>query len=174
MAHLIDDLLILSRVTRAALRRAHVDLTDLARRILLDLREAAPEREVEARVADELVVNADPGLVRVALENLLENAWKFTSRRPTATIVVGSEARGGETVFFVHDNGAGFDMADAEKIFTPFHRLHSDPQFQGNGIGLATVARAVHRHGGRVWAESRPDQGATFFFTVAAASLTGS
>ena len=112
-------------------------------------------------------MQADPRLLRVMLENLLGNAWKFTSKQPVAKIEVGQAEREGESVFFVRDNGAGFEMEQAKRLFTPFQRLHSDAQFEGTGIGLATVHRVVTRHGGRVWAEASPGQGATLFFTLA-------
>jgi signal transduction histidine kinase len=172
MAHLIDDLLSLSKMTRASLSRERVDLTDVARRILIELGGREPDRKIESRVSDGLVVQADPRLLRVMLENLLGNAWKFTSKRPVARIAVDKEERGTETVFFVRDNGAGFDMAYAKKLFSPFHRLHSEADFEGTGIGLATVHRIVTRHGGRIWAEALPGQGATFLFTLGDASFS--
>jgi len=166
MAQLIDDVLSLSRITRASLSRDCVDMTDVARKILIELEGREPERRVESRVSDGLVVQADPRLLRVMLENLLGNAWKFTSKQPVAKIEVGQEECGGEAVFFVRDNGAGFDMEHAKRLFTPFQRLHSDAQFEGTGIGLATVHRVVNRHGGRAWAEASPGHGATLFFTL--------
>jgi signal transduction histidine kinase len=166
MAQIVDDLLSLSTLTRASLSRVGVDLSDLARKILLDLKGRDPGRTVQSRVSEGLVAQADPRLLRVMLENLLGNAWKFTSKQPAATIEVGRVERAGESVFFVRDNGAGFDMEHAERLFTPFQRLHSADQFEGTGIGLATVHRVVTRHGGRVWAEASPGQGATLFFTL--------
>jgi signal transduction histidine kinase len=166
MARLIDDLLSLSRITRTSLNRQRVDMTDVARRVLIELGGRDPQRTMESRVSDGLVVQADPRLLGVMLQNLLGNAWKFTSKQPAATIEVGTEDRGGETVFFVRDNGAGFDMKHATKLFAPFQRLHSEAEFEGTGIGLATVYRVVTRHGGRVWAEALPGQGATFWFTL--------
>lgn len=166
MAHLIDDLLSLSRITRAPLRRECVDVTDVAREILLELGEREPARRVEAHVSDGLAAQADPRLLRVMLENLLGNAWKFAAKQPVARIAVGQEERLEETLFFVRDNGAGFNMEHAKKLFTPFQRLHSEAQFEGTGIGLAIVHRVVTRHGGRIWAEASPGHGATFFFTL--------
>jgi len=166
MAQLIDDLLSLSRITRASLIRERVDIDAVARTILVELAGREPERQVESRVSDGLVAQADPRLLRVMLENLLGNAWKFTSKQPAPKIEVGKDERLEGTVFFVRDNGAGFDMAYAEKLFSPFQRLHSEDEFEGTGIGLATVRRVVTRHGGRVWAEASPGQGATFFFTL--------
>jgi signal transduction histidine kinase len=168
MAQLIDDLLSLARITRTALSRQRVDMTGLARQVLIELGERAPERRVECRVSDGLVVHADIHLLRVMLENLLGNAWKFTAKQEAAKIEVGQETRGDGTVFFVTDNGAGFDMAHANKLFAPFQRLHTEAEFEGTGIGLATVHRVVTRHGGRVWAEALPGQGATFLFTLGA------
>jgi len=168
MNGLIRDILDLSRVARADVARASVDVTSLARQIADNLRVADPERDVEVIVEDSLVVDADPGLLRVVLENLLGNAWKFTSKRPKAKIELGlsvdSAKRG---AFFVRDDGAGFDMTYVKRLFGPFQRLHSSNEFEGTGIGLATVQRIIRRHSGRVWAESEPDRGATFYFTLA-------
>lgn len=168
MAQLIDDLLALSKITRAQLTRQRVDLSDIARAVLSDLGSRAPggERQVTTQVAEGLVVEADPRLVTVMLENLLSNAWKFTSKQPAATIAVGRETSGGEPTFFVRDNGAGFSMEHAAKLFAPFQRLHAAADFEGSGIGLAIVGRIVGKHGGRVWAEAQVGQGATFFFTL--------
>ncbi|HVW25659.1 MAG TPA: ATP-binding protein [Polyangiaceae bacterium] len=166
MGQLIDDLLHLSRITRAPLRRERVDLTAIGRKILAELASREPERRVEWQIADGLVAQGDARLVTVLLENLLGNAWKFTSKQPLARIHLQSEVRDRETAFVVRDNGAGFNMQYANKLFVPFQRLHSAKQFQGTGIGLATVHRVVARHGGRVWAESAPNEGATFFFTL--------
>ncbi|HEX6644409.1 MAG TPA: ATP-binding protein, partial [Gemmatimonadales bacterium] len=162
----IDDVLHLARVTRAELRQQEVDLSEIAELALARLREAEPGRAVEARVRPGVTANGDARLLRIALENLVANAWKFTGRRPEALIEFGTAQVGGETVYFVRDNGAGFDMAYAEKLFGPFQRLHLTGDYPGTGIGLATVQRIVHRHGGRVWAEARPDHGATFSFTL--------
>ncbi|HTH65368.1 MAG TPA: ATP-binding protein [Gemmatimonadales bacterium] len=166
MAQLIDDLLSLAKITRASLSRQRVDLTALARQVLGELGIRDPGRRIDCLVADGLVVQADPRLLRVMLANLLGNAWKFTAKQRTAKIAVGRETTGGEAAFFVRDNGAGFDMAHAAKLFAPFQRLHSEAEFEGTGIGLATVHRVVSRHGGRIWAEASPGQGATFLFTL--------
>jgi signal transduction histidine kinase len=166
MAQLIDDLLSLSRITRAPLNREDVDISSLSRRVLSDLRVRETERRVDSMVPDGLLTRADAKLVTVLLENLLGNAWKFTSKRPVANIEVGMQGRNGTTIFFVRDNGAGFNMEYAKKLFTPFQRLHTQAEFDGTGIGLATVQRIVTRHGGRIWAEASPDQGASFFFTL--------
>ena len=162
MAQLIEDLLGLSRLTRAPLRREPVDVTAIGRKILADLSERDPERRVESVVAEGLTATADARLVTVVLENLLGNAWKFTAKQPAARVEVGKN----DGAFFVRDNGAGFDLKYAEKMFTPFQRFHADTDYQGTGIGLATVHRVIKRHGGRIWAEASPGQGAAFFFTL--------
>lgn len=166
MARLIDDLLYLSRVTRSQIRREPVDLTALAEGILANLKQVEPDRKVETVVAPGLCAQGDLQLLRVALENLLNNAWKFTSRREQARIEVGSGIHDGQRVFFVRDNGAGFDMHYVTRLFGAFQRLHSAEEFPGHGIGLATVQRIIHRHGGRIWVNAAVDQGATFFFTL--------
>ena len=168
MTRLIDDLLSLSKITRRSLRRERVDMTEVARKVLAELSTRDPQRQIATRVADDLVVQADSGLLTVMLENLLGNAWKFTSKQPAATIEVGTEMRDGERVYFVRDNGAGFSMEHATNLFAPFQRLHAASDFEGTGIGLATVNRVVTRHGGRVWAEAQVDHGATFLFTLGA------
>jgi PAS domain S-box-containing protein len=168
MSELIDDLLLLSRVSRSDLRRAAVDISGLAAAVVADLRRGDPDREVEVAIAGEMTASADGRLLAIALENLIGNAWKFTARRPRARIEVGAETRDGERVYFVRDDGAGFDMAYADKLFAPFQRLHDAAEFEGTGIGLATAHRVVVRHGGRIWAEGRPGAGATFFFTLGA------
>ena len=168
MSALIDDLLQLSRLGRHTLRRHRVDLAAMAREIDSELRAAHPEREVRFTAPPQIWTSGDPGLLRSLLTNLIENAWKFTAHRPSAQIEFGCERNpsSGETCFFVRDNGAGFEMADAGLLFTPFRRLHATEKFPGEGIGLATVQRIVARHGGRIWAEAAPDQGATFFFEL--------
>jgi signal transduction histidine kinase len=166
MAQLIDDVLYLSRVARAELRRQEVDLSALAHAIVERLREGDGDRQVDVRIRPGLVAEGDGQLLRIALENLLENAWKFTSRQPEPRIELGVTHLPGEPAFFVRDNGAGFDMSYAERLFTPFQRLHLSTEFPGTGIGLATVQRIVYRHGGRIWAEGSVGQGATFHFTL--------
>jgi signal transduction histidine kinase len=166
MGRLIDDLIELSRVTRQEMRREPVDLSGLARAALEELRRSEPGRQVDVSIAEGLVADADPRLLRVALDNLLGNAWKFSSRTEGARIDVGVRVVDREAVFFVRDNGAGFDMAYGDKLFGAFQRLHAAGDFPGTGIGLATVHRIVQRHGGRIWAESRVGAGATFFFTL--------
>jgi PAS domain S-box-containing protein len=166
MAKLIDGLLTLGRLTRADLRRAPVDLSGLARATFERLRETQPDRDVELVVRDGLARPGDRALLGAALENLLGNAWKFTRGRPDARIEFGASEQDGETVYFVRDNGAGFDMAHASKLFGVFQRLHTASEFEGTGIGLATVRRIVHRHGGRIWGEGKVGEGACFHFTL--------
>lgn len=165
MAELIDDLLQLSRVTRVEMHREAVDLSALAESVVRDLQRAEPARRVEVAIQPDLRAEGDAKLLRIALVNLLSNAWKFTGPRSVARIELGLQ-NGGERAFFVRDNGAGFDMAYAGKLFGTFQRLHDASEFTGTGIGLATVQRIVNRHGGRVWAEAAVDQGATFYFTL--------
>jgi light-regulated signal transduction histidine kinase (bacteriophytochrome) len=166
MGELIDDLLQLSRVSRAEIRRERVDLSAVASIVAAELRKAEPDRVVRFTVEPGLVAEGDAGLLRVVLENLLGNAWKFTGRCSAPSIELGVERRDGQVIYFVRDNGAGFDMTYASKLFGPFQRLHSDAEFPGTGIGLATVQRIVERHGGRIWAEGVVDRGATVFFTL--------
>ena len=170
MGQLIDDLLNLSRATRVELRREPVDLRLLADELIAELRAADPDRHVEVTVADPLVGTGDPQLLRLVLQNLIGNAWKFTGNRPEARIELGSTERDGVPGIFVRDNGAGFDRRYAEKLFAPFQRLHTTTEFTGSGIGLAIVSRIVRRHGGQVWAEGEPDRGATFSFTLSPAA----
>ena len=166
MAQLIDDLLALSRLSQVDIARRPIDIGSLARQVATDLQQREPKRQVEWRFPEELLTEGDPQLLRVALENLLGNAWKFTRHRSAAQIEVGRIDKDGVAVFFVRDNGAGFDMAFADKLFGPFQRLHDTRDFEGHGIGLATVQRIIHRHGGRIWAEAAPDHGATFYFSL--------
>jgi DNA-binding response OmpR family regulator len=166
MSDLIEALLELSHSGRARLTHGDVDLTAIATSLFDELRRREPARNVEVNVQPGLHVNADAKLMRVALDNLLGNAWKYTSRRPDARIDVGIVTEGIELAFFVRDNGAGFDMTYAARLFAPFQRLHSDAEFKGSGIGLATVQRIIERHGGRIWANSTVGAGATFYFTL--------
>jgi light-regulated signal transduction histidine kinase (bacteriophytochrome) len=163
---LIDDLLNLSRITRTPLVREVVDLSRMAREVAAELQQAHPDRVVQWKIADNLSALGDVHLLRVALDNLLGNAWKFTAKCPQALIELGVSLVEKENVFFVRDNGAGFDMAYANKLFGAFQRLHTVQEFEGIGIGLATVQRVIHRHGGRVWAEGAVSRGATFYFTL--------
>ena len=166
MAQLIDDLLRLSRVTRGEIRREAVDLSGAARSVVTELQKTQPERQLDIRIEDGMVVHGDGRLLRLVLENLIGNAWKFTSKHPRATIEFGVTERDGRPAYFVRDDGAGFDMAYADKLFGPFQRLHGPAEFSGTGIGLATVQRIIHRHGGRVWAEGGVETGATIYFMV--------
>ena len=170
MGRLIDDLLGLSRVTRGALRREQVDLSSLAREVAAGLQESRSDRDVDFEVEGGIEGIGDPRLIRVALTNLLGNAFKFTEKEQRARISFGVDARlsqlGRVPVYYVRDNGAGFDMEYADKLFGAFQRLHGTNEFEGTGIGLATVQRIVHRHGGRVWAEGGVGEGATFYFTL--------
>jgi PAS domain S-box-containing protein len=166
MAVLIDELLKLSRVTRAELRVAPVDLAALAREVLEGLARQAPGRAVSLAIPPTVQAAGDPQLLRIVLENLLGNAWKFTGKQPAPRIEFGVEPREEERLFFVRDNGAGFDMAHADRLFTPFQRLHRNDEFEGTGIGLATIQRVIRRHRGRVWADGKPGEGATFWFTL--------
>ncbi len=170
MGRLIDDLLKLSRIGRRELTPQELDLSELSREVIAQLRESEPEREVEVTVATGLRVVADVALLRIALENLIENAWKFTQKTASARIEIGALEEGGG--FYVRDNGVGFDMACSDKLFGPFQRLHSVAEFEGTGIGLATVQRIVRRHGGRVWAEAVVGSGATFYATFESAAAT--
>jgi len=166
MGQLIDGLLMLSRVTRKELAPAAVRLDVIARRVIERLHEAEPLRSVTIAIEEPLDVVADPHLVESVLENLLGNAWKFTGQKTPSCIELGSSSDAGIPTYFVRDNGAGFKMAFADKLFAPFQRFHSDKEFPGTGIGLATTQRIVHRHGGRIWAHSQVGEGATFFFTL--------
>lgn len=166
MGNLIDDLLTLSRTARASLRRERVNLGEIAGGVASELRRSDPERDVEFVINGEVRASGDPRLLRVALENLLGNAWKFTARTPGTRIEFGSEWHDGRLAYFVRDNGAGFDMSYAGKLFGAFQRLHSPEEFEGTGIGLATVQRVIRRHGGDVWAEGEVGRGATFYFTL--------
>jgi PAS domain S-box-containing protein len=167
MGHLIDDLLQLSRLTRGELRRQKLDLTAMATRLLEEFHRVEPARSVEWEVAQTLTAEADERLMSAVLENLLSNAWKFTARRKAAKIRFDSVLTPeGEKAFCVKDNGAGFQMEHADKLFHAFQRLHTIQEFPGNGIGLATVQRIIHQHGGRVWADGKPEHGAAFYFTL--------
>lgn len=166
MGDLIDDLLELSRVTRSEVRLESVRIGEMASALLLELAETEPARKVDTRVQEDLVAQGDPVLLQAVLQNLLGNAWKFTSRRNQPVIEFGAKDIEGEQVFYVRDNGAGFDMKYADKLFAAFQRLHRHEDFEGTGIGLATVQRIIHLHGGRIWAESQIDAGSTFYFTL--------
>jgi PAS domain S-box-containing protein len=166
MAELIDDMLRLSRITRADLHIIRIDLSALAMEILETIKSSGQKRRIDIDVASGLVLHADERLLRVALENLLGNAWKFTSKQKKARIEVGLEFQDNMPVFFIKDNGVGFNMDYADKLFGPFQRLHTVEEFPGTGIGLAIVQRIINRHGGKIWAQSKPGEGASFFFTI--------
>src|SRR6266540_1782664 len=166
MGTLIDDLLKLARITRTEIRAEAVDLSDLARDIAAELQRATPERQVEFTIAPRLRARGDPRLVRVVLDNLLRNSGKYPAKQARPQIEFGSVEENGGQAFMVRDNGAGFDMKYADKLFGVFQRLHSAADFEGTGVGLATVRRIINRHGGRIWAEGAVDQGATFYFTL--------
>jgi light-regulated signal transduction histidine kinase (bacteriophytochrome) len=166
MGLLIDDLLNLSRVSRAEMRRERINFSALARSIATELQKTQGERGVECRIEDGMEVIGDPHLLRVVLENLLGNAWKFTSKRASAQIEVGRTNHNGTQAFYVRDNGAGFDPAYTGKLFGAFQRLHGMTEFPGTGVGLASVQRIIHRHGGTVWAEGAIERGASFYFTL--------
>ncbi|MEO1403562.1 MAG: PAS domain S-box protein [Cyanobacteria bacterium J06635_1] len=166
MGGLIDDLLKLSRVSRTEIRYTSVNLSAIAQELMADLQASEPERPVEVAISPDIVVSADATLMRVVISNLLQNAWKFTRHHPTARIEFGIIDRDEQIIYFVKDDGAGFDMAYSKMLFGVFQRLHGTHEFPGAGIGLATVQRAIHRHGGQVWAESAVEQGAAFYFTV--------
>ncbi len=167
MSVLIDDMLKLSRITHVPLEPDQVDLSAMAEDIVTQLRQQDPGRDVSIEIAPGLLATGDPGLLYIVLENLLGNAWKYTARKAVAHIVFAAEQRDGVTVFQVSDNGTGFDMAHAGRLFGAFQRLHQREEFEGNGVGLATVQRIIHRHGGRISAEAVPDQGASFYFNLA-------
>ena len=173
MDELIDDLLTLSGVGRAELTRVRTSLSELARNVALELQKRDPDRQVEIDIQDEVSVHADKGLMRIVLQNLIGNSWKFTAKSAPARIACGSEQRPEGLVYFVRDNGAGFDMTYAEKLFLPFQRLHRSDDFPGTGIGLATVHRIVNRHGGRVWADGAVGEGAIFYFTIPPRPVAG-
>lgn len=166
MSQLIEDLLNLSRVTRAEIHREQVDVGELAAAIAIELQHAEPERSVEFRLEPPIPAYGDPGLLRVVVQNLLDNAWKFTAERSDPKVEIGPHRVNGQKGFYVRDNGAGFDMQYADKVFAAFQRLHSTREFPGTGIGLASVQRVVLRHGGTVWAEGQVDKGATFYVTL--------
>jgi signal transduction histidine kinase len=166
MSQLIEALLRLSRITRGELNRATVDLSVLVKSIADELKKAEPGRGVEFVIADGLIAEGDPTMLRAVVDNLLRNAWKFTGNRAMAKIEFGSSRRDGKTVFFVRDDGAGFEMNYASRMFMPFQRLHQAAEFPGIGIGLATVQRIIHRHGGAIWAEGETGKGAVFYFTL--------
>lgn len=168
MGVLIDDLLKLGRISRSEVKHEVVSLSGIARDVAESLRLQYPHHQPDFSCIEELFVKGDAGLLRIVMENLLDNAWKFTSRQAEARVVVGVSRKGSEAVYFVRDNGAGFDMQHAQQLFQPFQRLHAGTDFSGTGIGLVTVRRIIERHGGLIWVESREGEGTTFFFTLGA------
>jgi PAS domain S-box-containing protein len=166
MNSLIDTLLDFSRMSRCNMVRETVNLSGMAREIAAELTLAEPERRVTFKIADGVLAHGDACLLRVVVGNIIGNAWKYSARKESATIEFDMMEQGGKPVYFIRDNGAGFDMAEADRIFNPFHRLHSREDYSGHGIGLAMVQRIIQRHGGRVWAEAKPGEGATFFFSL--------
>ena len=166
MSGLIEDLLDLSRISGVTLERQRVNIASIAQEVVAELRRRDPERRVTLEIEEELIAEADRRLLTIALENLLGNAWKFTARRAEAHIAVGRLLQADELVCFVRDDGSGFDPARIDRLFQPFQRLHSQTEFEGTGIGLATVKRIISRHGGRIWAEAVRGEGATFYFTL--------
>lgn len=166
MGKLIDDMLQLSRLSRGEINWSRVNLSAMAETIIDELKKASPERQVRVNIQPGIQVSGDPVLLRAVMDNLLGNAWKFTGKTPEAEITFGAENQDGGQTCFVRDNGAGFDINYADKIFTAFQRLHSPNDFEGSGIGLATVQRIIHRHGGMIWAEAEEGRGASFYFTL--------
>jgi signal transduction histidine kinase len=166
MGEITDDLVVLLRVIRIEMRSTRVDLSKMAKSILTEISQQEPEREIESDIASGLTVRGDAEMLQIALENLLKNAYKFTRDRSKAQIEFNAMDQDGERVYFVRDNGVGFDMTYANKLFIPFERLHGINEFEGTGAGLAIAQRIIQRHGGRIWAESAVGQGATFYFTL--------
>jgi len=168
MGSLIDDILKLSRVSRAELKRESIDLSEMVQAILLTVRQNNPARDVKVSIQKDIIIDGDRRLLEIALTNLIDNAWKFTGKTKNARIEFGTLLKDGKPVIFIRDNGVGFDMTYVDKLFGAFQRLHTTAEFPGTGIGLANVQRVIHRHGGKVWAEGEVGKGATFFFTLAA------
>ena len=172
MGDLIDGLLSLAKIFRSILNRSNVDLTKMCLKLMQELKDSEPDRDVAIDVQAGLMINADPAMLTVAMQNLIGNAWKYSVKAPHAHVQIGSETlEDGLVCIFVRDNGPGFDMAYADKLFEVYERLHQETEFPGTGIGLANVKRVVERHGGRIWAEALPGQGATFRFTLEAERL---
>ncbi len=166
MVRLVEDLLNFSRSARAEMEIQTVDISGLCKSILSNFMESSPERKVQVEIDPNMIVSADAGLMEIVLGNLLSNAWKYTGNKPDAVISVGQASQDNKTVFFVKDNGDGFDMVNVQKLFNPFQRLHTNQEFQGTGVGLATVKRIIERHGGSIWAEGKKGIGATFYWTI--------
>ncbi len=166
MSALIEDLLGLSRISRTELAPRTIDFSHLIEEAVATVRERYPNHSVDLSIEPGMTVHGDPRLLKIAMENLIDNAWKYTTRTPGAKVSIGSQTEPTGRTFYVRDNGVGFDMAYAGKLFGPFQRLHADSQYPGTGIGLVTVQRILARHGGRIWAQAEPDRGATFYFTL--------
>lgn len=166
MEQLIQDTLNLAYITRSKMRQRQVNLSTMAEEVAEELKKTTPRRKVEFVIQPDMEVKGDAGLLRIFLDNLLGNAWKFSGKKPHAKIEFGVQQSNAKKTYFVRDNGAGFDMAYADKLFDPFQRQHNKQEFKGTGIGLATAQRIIHRHGGKIWAEAAPDKGATFYFTL--------
>lgn len=166
MANIISNLLELSIISCRALKTGEVNLSEIAGEIIDELKKSQPSREVEVIIEDNMVVEADHGLIQLALENLIRNAWKYTLKSQNARIGIGVVNKDRHPIYFVRDNGTGFDMKDAQRIFVAFERAHKDEEYRGNGVGLAIVQRIVDKHGGKVWADSETGKGATFYFTL--------
>jgi len=166
MTQLIDAMLNLAKVNRTPMSIGKIDLSALAGSILKEIKENDPERVAEINIQPSLIAEADTALIKAVLQNLLENAWKFTSQQAITRIEFGTTDTPEGKAYFIRDNGAGFDMAFSDKLFVPFQRLHLATEFSGTGIGLATVQRIIHRHNGRIWAESKVNNGAIFYFTL--------
>jgi PAS domain S-box-containing protein len=166
MDDLIDDMLSLSKISRQEMNLQVIDMSSIAGMVVNELRQAEPERKVDVVIAQELKATGDARLIHIALSNLFANAWKYTKKTPAATIEFGAMEKSGKKVYFIRDNGVGFDMAQSHRLFTPFLRLHSESEFPGTGIGLAIVNRVIQRHGGCIWGKSEIDKGATFYFTL--------
>ena len=166
MQALIGDMLNLSRIGRQEMNREDIDLSAIVRDYLQELKNTEPQRRVELVIQDNVHANADPRLIHLALENLLRNAWKFTAKKETSHIEFGTTIKDDQSIYFVRDNGAGFDQQFAGKIFEPFKRMHTEREFGGTGVGLSIVQRVIERHGGNVWAEGVVDKGATFYFIL--------
>jgi PAS domain S-box-containing protein len=167
MAQLIDDMLNLSRISRYDINIQQVNLSEMVKEIADNLHESQPERQVEFIIQENIKIRADGNLLRIVIENLIGNAWKFTSKKASATIELGMKSHNGKKTYFIRDDGAGFDSKYAQKLFSAFQRLHDSNEFPGTGVGLATVQRIIHRHGGNMWAEGEVEKGATFYFTLA-------
>jgi light-regulated signal transduction histidine kinase (bacteriophytochrome) len=166
MGQIMDDLLKLSRVTRSEINFEKVNLSDMARKVVEELQKDEPQRKVKITITPDMTAFGDKNLLNIMLQNLLGNAWKYTSKTTKPQIEMGTVEHNGKRAYFVRDNGVGFDMAYANKLFQPFQRFHKASEFAGTGIGLATVQRIIRRHGGEVWAESKVGEGATFYFTL--------